>query len=154
MVCHRRARVLVEKSRDHVGLRESPPKLLAHWLYFPLYAPHCRRDVLPEVSEQQFRIAAVRAAPEPPESGVQEVCAAPLRLDGFCEGDLEVVVRVEADLFPARAAYPVDRLHEDGDVFAVEIAEEVGGIFSPVARPHKNACLTAPRFSATRALYA
>lgn len=26
--------------------------------------------------------------------------------------------------------------------------------FSPVARPHKNACLTAPRFSATRALYA
>ncbi len=63
-------------------------------------------------------------------------------------------MRVEGDLFPARAAYPAERPHEGGDVLAVEIAEEVGGIFSPVARPHKNACLTAPRFSATRTLYA
>ena len=117
--------MLVEKSRDHVGLRESPPELLAHGLYFPLYAPHCRRDVPPEVSEQQFRIAVARPAPEPPERGVQEVGAALLRLDGFCEGELEVVVRVEADLFAARAAYPFERLHEGGDVLAVERAEGV-----------------------------
>ena len=38
-------------------------------------------------------------------------------------------MRVEGDLFPARAAYPAERPHEGGDVLAVEIAEEVGGIF-------------------------
>ena len=71
-------------------------------------------------SSSVLQLPAPRSSPPSVESRKSA-----LRLDGFCEGDLEVVVRVEADLFPARAAYPVDRLHEGCDVFAVKIAEGI-----------------------------
>ena len=120
--------MLVHQARDHVGDVESPHQFGPHRLDVVLYALQQRTQAELRVmkeTDDQFHGTVAGAAAEAGEAGVQVVRPADQRLDRVGEGQLLVVVGVDAHLFVGGLQGIQELVHERFDLFAVQRPEAV-----------------------------
>ena len=122
------ARVLVQHAGEQIRQVVAPKQFGAHRLDVVLHAVEHRAQLIfwiVQEGEEQLHRAIARAAAEAGDGGVEKIRALDDAFDGVGEGELHVVVHVNAHFLAGRFAVAEIFFHQRMDALAVKRAETV-----------------------------